>query len=252
MEYLRHRLDARVSSVLGRLSTSPHPDAAQSLMDRLTRFVPTAGPTPSGRDLETALAPVRWLVDRAAGGGVPLTQAGYIRPADVTALAGMLPRMEDWIFPVKREGDVQPVHGFRRFVQRAGLLRTSKGALVLTPAARKVRGNPQALWAHLAEHLVPSKPAFDEDCSVVCLIHLGSERRDRVSTATIATTLGHLGWAHQGGRPITRDDVQWVVNDLWDALGNVGPLAGSRRAREIGPVAQALIRDALVEYTVTE
>ena len=31
-----------------------------------------------------------------------------------------------------------------------------------------------------------------------------------------------LGWSHGGGQPIIRTETQWIWNDPWGALGNVG------------------------------
>lgn len=40
-----------------------------------------------------ALAPHLWFLDRATGGGISLTSAGYLRPADIVAARGILPAM---------------------------------------------------------------------------------------------------------------------------------------------------------------
>lgn len=41
-------------------------------------------------DHAAALIAHRWLLERAGGGGIPLTAAGYLKPADVKALAAVM------------------------------------------------------------------------------------------------------------------------------------------------------------------
>jgi hypothetical protein len=255
MEYQRHRLDGRVSSVLGRLSTrpAPGPEVAQDLMDRLSQFVPHVGPSPRGPELERALAPVQWLLDRATARDLPLTQAGYLKPADVQELAGLLPSMDDWIFGVHREVDVQPVLTFRLWLMRhGGLLRKYKGALIPTTKAKPLVDDPEALWLHLARHLIPTEPDFEVDAMVVALIHLAA---DPVHTKRhlVAEALTALGWSFRGGLPITASDVYAELNTAWALLDNVGRAKRDGRLnRTLSDPARCLLRDALVEYSVVE
>jgi hypothetical protein len=46
-------------------------------------------------DRLAALAPHRWLLERARRDGLPLTTAGYLKPADARELAALLPEMRD-------------------------------------------------------------------------------------------------------------------------------------------------------------
>ena len=78
-----------------------------------------------------------WFLERAdAEGGIPLTGAGYLRPADVEAASAVLPQMADWIGMNNREVHAVPLQMFRTSLQRAGILRKHKGALLLTRRAR--------------------------------------------------------------------------------------------------------------------
>ena len=101
-------------------------------------------------DHATALAPFRWMLERATGDGLPLTAAGYLRPADVKAVAAELPTMDDWIFGITREVNVQPVLAFRQAMMTARLIRKYKGTLRLTKAGREGLTDPSALWLQLA------------------------------------------------------------------------------------------------------
>ena len=247
MRYSRYRIDPRLATILGELGGSP---LGQSLADRLGDLAghPATRPSgPSGEELLLALAPHRWVLDRASGGGIPLTDAGCLKPADVKPLAAVLPTMDDWIFPINREVNAQPVLGFRRHLQAVGLLRKYKGTLLLTRAALACRRDPGALWAHLTEYLIPTKPSFDQTAAVLALLHFATAPGGRVDTEAISQAMIELGWAHAGGKPVTTFDVQWVVNDVWDAIGNVGANVGKGVLdRTPGPAAIALIRDALL------
>ncbi|MFT3833173.1 MAG: hypothetical protein QM711_07605 [Micropruina sp.] len=48
-------------------------------------------------DHAEALVAYRHLLEQADGDGLPLTAAGYLRPADVQTLAAVMPTMRDWI-----------------------------------------------------------------------------------------------------------------------------------------------------------
>ncbi|MCX6406294.1 MAG: hypothetical protein NTV28_05180 [Propionibacteriales bacterium] len=222
-------------------------------MRRLSNVVPHVGPSPTGRALVEALAPTQWLLDRAATGDLRLTQAGYLKPDVVRELARLLPSMDDWMFGVHREVDVHPVHAFRLWMMRtAGLLRKHKETLLLTRTGKALVDDPVALWQHLADTLVSSKADFDSDATVVTLIHLADDPA-HTKMHLVAETMTALGWRFQGGLPITADDVWPVLRTTWALLENVGR-GGSRRVRGSvlsGP-ALCLLRDALVEYSVSE
>lgn len=244
MSYVRYRIDSRLATILGELDGSR---MAQSLADRLTDLAGHPAARPSGEDLLAALAPHRWMLDRASGGGIPLTDAGYLKPADVKALAGVLPTMDDWIFPISREINAHPVLGFRQHLLGVGLLRKYKETLLLTRAALACRRDPEALWSHLAHRLIPDKRSFDQAAAVLALVHFATTPGGRIDADAIAQAMIELGWAHAGGKPVTSFDVQWVINDVWDAIGNVGLHMGrSVLQRTPSPAAVALIRDALL------
>ncbi|KRA37833.1 MULTISPECIES: hypothetical protein [unclassified Nocardioides] len=242
LHHRRFRLEPRLAWILGELRESPH---ARELTDRTTRLAETQD-SPTGQDLGEALGAHRFLLDRAAD-GLDLTAAGYLRPAVVRAVADHLPLMQDWRFAVERESHTQPVLHFRESVQRAGLLRKQKGKLLLTSAGKRARSDPAFLWGHLADRLVTSRRQFDDVAGILVLLHLATD--GDVDTRQIADLLQALGWRRGDGSPVDRMDVQWIYNDLWAALGNVGaPVSGrGLLARHPSPEALALIRDALLE-----
>jgi hypothetical protein len=245
VRYVRYRIHPLLAGVLGDLHGTA---LGQALSDRLEQLATLAAPTPPEGELATLLAPHLWLLDRAANGGLPLTSAGYLKPADVKSFAPMLPTMHDWIFPITREVDVHPVLYFREHLRGVGLLRKSRGALLATVAGRRAAEHPVALWQHLAGRIVPSRPGFDSVAWTLVLLHAATSDGDRLNLHVVAQTLAQLGWAHAGGAPILAGDVQWTWNDVWVALGNVGPRpdASRRRDRMLSAAAVTLTRDVLL------
>jgi hypothetical protein len=222
-------------------------------MDRLARLVAECQEVEAAVERVAAVSSFRWLLDRAADGGLPLTGAGYLKPDLVRDLADVLPTMDEWIFGVSREVNTQPVLFFREAVQRLGLLRKHKGALVLTPAGRAVQQDPTALWGHIASHLLPDRPPFDVDATVLVLLYTATSKDDRLlddpAWESVVRALTHLGWAHADREPLTSWDVSWVRNDVWGAIGNVGPRPPGGDGlfdRTPSPEAKLLVREALL------
>ncbi|WP_166997299.1 hypothetical protein [Paramicrobacterium fandaimingii] len=198
-------------------------------------------------DYGSALAAHRWLLERADGDGLPLTASGYLKPADVQALAAVMPTMQDWIHTMTREIDVHPVLFFRDYLKQIGLLRKYKGMLRLTRTARALQADPARLWRYLADALVPDEPRFDADASVVVLVHMATTDGD-IDVNAVARTLTELGWAHRDGSGVGSGEVYGVWNDLWAVLGNVGERASARhRDRVLSPAARILINQALFD-----
>lgn len=180
------------------------------------------------------------------GGGIRLTQSGYLPPAVVRQIAAVLPAMRDWIFDVEREVNAQPVLAFREHLTAVGLLRKAKGQLVVTATGARGLRDSSALWEHLAARLIPTRRDFDGMAWALVMLHMASLPSRQADVSRIAETLTALGWKQQGGGAIAARDVQWIVNDVWAALGNVGEPVGSRAgSRIVSGAAVALIRDVL-------
>ena len=95
----------------------------------------------------------RWLLDRIGDDGVKLTAAGYLPPALVQEIAVTLGLDDLWIGTANREHHTAGVLHFRESAQDLGLLRKTKGHLMLTKAGRRVRDDPDFLWRHLVDAL---------------------------------------------------------------------------------------------------
>lgn len=196
-------------------------------------------------DHADALAAYRYLLERADGDGLPLTAAGYLKPADVQALAAVMPTMRDWIHKMAREIDAHPVLHFREYVKSIGLLRKYKGSLRLTRLGRATLNDPTMLWTHLADALAPDEQSFDADATVVVLVHMATTE-GRIDVGAVAQTLTALGWSHRVGSSVSQGEVYEVWNELWDVLGNIGESEGSHRSdRMLSHAARVMVQEAL-------
>ncbi|OUZ11209.1 hypothetical protein BHE97_05015 [Aeromicrobium sp. PE09-221] len=242
-------MDPRLAGAIGPIAAEP---AGQDLMERLRSLVETAPASPTGEHLAEAVAAYRHLLDHVGDQGLPLTSANYLKPADVRVVAEGLPSMTEWIFPITREVNVHPVHGFRVSAERLGLIRRRQGSLTLTRAGRSARSDPRALWEHLRQRLLPSTPTFDATAGTIVALHQATAPGSTLDTQDIAHTLTSLGWSHAGGHPVLKDDVIAVRNVLWDCIGNIGAWAGTTWDQRLSREAVALIRDALVTQVPLE
>lgn len=102
---------------------------------------------PVESEIRAALRAYQWFLDRAVGEGIPLTAAGYLKPADVTAASTVVPAMNDWIGENNREVNCVPLLDLRRTLQSTGLLRKHKGRLLLTRAGASAQRDPAAYRA---------------------------------------------------------------------------------------------------------
>lgn len=200
-------------------------------------------------DPEAALLPHRWMLERASGDGLPLTAAGYLKPADARALAELLPDMHDYPWTGKREIDAHPVLAFREYLRDIKLLRRYKGTLRLTPLGRECLADSERLWRHLADTLIGDSATFGGHCSVTLAVYAGTADRT-IRAQRIARVLAAHGWRHSNSEPLGDRYVYPVWNDLWVALAAVGtpdPEAGRGEflPRIPSAEARALIRDAL-------
>ena len=241
-----------------------HRRVAWNLHSVLTDILNTLGETPLGQafkdravdvsmlkvlgdpvDHASALAAYRYLLERADGDGLPLTAAGYLKPADVQALAAVMPMMRDWIHKMAREIDAHPVLHFREYVKSIGLLRKYKASLRLTRLGRIALNDQTVLWEHLADTLAPAEQSFHADTTVVVLVHMATTE-GRIDVGTVAQTLTALGWSHRDGSPVSQGEVYEVWNDLWDVLGNIGASEGSHRSdRMMSHAARVMAHEAL-------
>ena len=207
--------------------------------------------TPEQPDVPTLTANLRayqWFLDRAARDGIALTAAGYLKPADVEAASEVVPVVGDWIGKRNREDLTVPLLEFRQSLQQIGLLRKSKGKLLLTKLGKAARADPAALWRHLADRL-GDEDTFTFQARLLALLCLVSEPEGR-HEKRLAEALTYLGWRQRDGRPVSTDQSGWALREATHALANI---ASEQRdhglpridRRTLTPMAMLLARTAL-------
>lgn len=239
----RRYLHPRLSHVLSGLAGSP---LQQALGDRVAEVGASAGPSPTADALREALAAHLWLLERAGSAdGLPLTAAGWMKPASLTEFMTVLPTAADWIHSATREIDVHIVSDFRVTLQNDRLLRKFKNSLRLTEAGKAALGDSAGLWAFLVERLVPGDDDFTGSVSAVILVHMVT-LGDRVDMETVARTMAEAGWRDPDGLSATARELWPIYNSLWTLVGNVGPReCDPHDNRRLSDAARSMIRDAL-------
>ena len=173
----------------------------------------------------TAVRPYAWLLERVGDEGVKLTAAGYLPPAVVVEAMTTFQDRQDWIGKGNREDLTIPVLDLRESAQRLKLVRKSKGRLVLSPAGRRLRADPVALWRYLAQSLPGSPDQVDGDAGTLLLLRVAAGEPDSWSDTGdfVARSLAAMGW-QQGysGAPPDRSLAQsalWATRSLLQRLG---------------------------------
>ncbi|MGI5187683.1 plasmid pRiA4b ORF-3 family protein [Promicromonospora sp. CA-289599] len=204
---------------------------------------------PSDDELRTAFSAHLWFLDRAGDGGVPLTAAGYLRPAVVEEAARLVPTMANWIGKGNREDLTVPVANFREsLVKQLKLLRKYKGALHLTRAGAAARDRPAVLFDHLAASITPpqERGRFTVDADLLVLAYAAVTPDGELPLDRIAAHLTDLGYLHDDGRPVAGHVLHQYEANVHDILVNVDAPPTGRRARsQISAIAAALAGAAL-------
>lgn len=198
---------------------------------------------PSISDEVDALEAWIWFLNHVGDDGLELTSAGYLKPDDVEAACERLPMAEDWYGKRNREINVAPLLQFREDLRIFGLVRKSKGRLLLTRLGRMIRNEPDQLWDLLADSLLPyHEDEFTEHCELLALTLAATSAS--VNSKQLVEILSALGWRRQDRRPLEIFD---VPNP--ECLRTLENVKGSRPAgyldRHLGPMAGELAWRAL-------
>lgn len=233
-------VDVRLADLVHRLSFAP------GGADLAATALALAGAQPVGTiDWAANLRGYQWFLDRATDGGIPLTSAGYLKPADVREASNVVPAMIDWIGQKSREVNCYPLLRFREGLQSMGLLRKSKGTLLLTRAGEAARSDTGKLVGHLAGRLIPkSGDDFEVQATLLFTAYAAVSSGTNAPFPTITALLAELGWRYpSGGTPdatiLYHLPAQHVLLNVTDQ-----PVARTRR-NIVSPAAAALARKAL-------
>lgn len=172
--------------------------------------------------------PYAWLLDRVGAEGVKLTPAGYLAPAQVEEITAGLGLAEEWIGSFNRESQTPPVLEFRESAMHLGLLRKYQGKLLLTPRARRLRGDPVALWRYLAEGvpLVKAEPLV-RDAGMLLLAAVAGHASGLVGDDPheyVARMLWKAGWARRDGTEPDKWEARRAAGDTYVVLVRMGAL----------------------------
>ncbi len=201
-------------------------------------------PEPTEEQWRSALRAHQWFLDRAAGDGIELTAAGYLKPIDVVAVAPLVSTVADWWGTSNRESMLHPLLDFRRSLQSLGLLRKSKGRLLITKAGRDARSDVARLRQHLADRLAQiDDDRWTAQATLLILLYAATSPNDAIPMESIAAALREFGWKTQAG-PVQAQHLYRVA--ALDILRNVSDRPeGSAERLRISPAAAALARAAL-------
>jgi len=233
-------IDVRLVDLVHRLTNTPYGD------DLTKAALTLAG----ARPLDTVavadnLRAYQWFLDRAKDDGIPLTTAGYLKPADVEEASKVVPGMNDWIGKHNREVQCYPLLRFREGMQSLGLLRKHKSTLLLTKAGAGAQRDADRLWEHLASRLIPkSDEKFDAQATMLMLAFAAASADSKLPFDKMTALLAELGWRYSGGRSISESSLRHLP--VYEVLINVTDQPATRARRNIvSPAAAALARRAL-------
>ncbi|UJL31001.1 plasmid pRiA4b ORF-3 family protein [Mycolicibacterium vanbaalenii] len=235
------KVDPRLVDLVQRLAYTAHGDSlSQAALALTEKHTPL-----EAADLIGHLRGFQWFLDRAADGGIPLTGAGYLKPADVMEASKVVPVMADWIGVKNHEAHCYPLLQFREMLEDVGLLRKNKGQLLLTRAGQSAQRDVKALWEQLASRLNPKLgDEFHVQAGLVMLAYAAASPDAQLPLNTIAAILTELGWRHADGTPVTGSALRHLP--AYEVLINVTDQPVTWRRRDlISPVAAALARRAL-------
>ena len=171
-------------------------------------------------DTRAAVRPWQVLLSMAGEDGIPLTAAGWMRPAAVRDAFVALRLDATWFGKGNREDQTHPVAELRQIVVADRLLRKHKGRLVRTPAGRAADGDAAALWLVVARGLVPTAAdSFERDVCILTLLHMAAGSRvGEAVWVEIAQVLTRAGWRTDLGQPVTSAQVWRTAFHVIDRL----------------------------------
>jgi hypothetical protein len=157
-------------------------------------------------DPSDAVAPMRWLLERAAApGGTELTQSNYLARATVVAAVEHF-GWWDWEKPPRSEADVHQLSTLRDAANRLRLLRRRGRRLHLTTRGVELLASPERLWERIATETEDGENFTRMVTELVGLRLLQGRVEQRKLVAEITPILVVQGWS-TGGSPITVNHV---------------------------------------------
>ncbi len=212
----------RLGELLSRLAEIP-----DELAGPLASCVkPVVEPDPASKS--AMLRPYQWFLNQVGDAGISLTQAGYLPPAQVEALADVLQLDDIWMGKNNREVQTYPVLQFRESARQLGLIRKAHNRLSLTKAGSRARTDTELLWRVIANALPVTvttrgpEVRASQDAGLLLLVGVGGglSRADR--STFIALGLDLLGWRAGPFTPLSERDVHQLVDPTETVLEYAG------------------------------
>lgn len=147
----------------------------------------------SADDAAELTEPFRVLLD-VIGEGVNLTNAGYLKPADVQQIAQRSGVTCWWIGMSNREDITRPVAILRALARSLGLISVRKGRVSPTQAAKHYRDDLQAILHHIIGRLPLGKSDAERQAGWMALAVAASETPMEVWAEEISFLMYDLGW----------------------------------------------------------
>lgn len=199
--------------------------------ERLQRFADSRGPVrkrlagqwadrlvttaPVPTDADTALAPIRWLLDHAASGAALTATGNLARPLVAEGC-----RRFGWLTVTgnpRSESDIVELWTLRDWAKQMGVLRRSGRRLLLSAAGKAVHGaGTDGLWqATMGALLGPDEAeAAAAEIALMLLATDGAMAYPDLNEAVAAALAGE-GWRDQhDGQPITADQAARLLGAL--------------------------------------
>ncbi|WP_194793227.1 plasmid pRiA4b ORF-3 family protein [Raineyella fluvialis] len=154
----------------------------------------TRGPVElTAEQVTAAVHPYAHLL-RTVGDGLKLTAAGYLPPRIVAALVIELGLDRLWMRKGNREDSTFPVLALRESATSLGLLRKSRGTLLVTKVGQQLVDDPRELLRHIASRLPLGRPA-ERDAGLLALLITAAGLDEYRAGDQLAPLLEYLGWS---------------------------------------------------------
>jgi len=196
------------------------------------------------------LPPLRWLLERLAGGQA-LTATGNLNLALVREAASHFGWWDDSLVgPPYWEDDVVLLRCIHDLADRMKALRRRGKALTLSPRGRALLAEPEALWRAASQHLLPlhTFPAAVGEVTLAMLAVAGPMSRPDLRTKAAAAMADH-GWrdSHTGAPPDARTigAAQDGTLYLLEALGGLQVSRVRDAMAELTPVGLQVVLETL-------
>jgi len=200
-----------------------------------------ARPAPVPRQAADLLAPISWLLRKAADdGGIPLTQSHTLARAVVAEGCQRF----GWLTVTGRprsESDIIEAWTLRTMIRELGVVRRQGRRLNLTSAGRDLAvANASAMWVAVIPAILPAsraEAAAAEMALMFLLTRTGSAEDDLA--AGVADAMAAEGWhSPDSGQPIDSGATGWLLGELHRRMSLLGLLdlrTGAASARLTGP-----------------